>query len=169
MLIRTTTADDAEKLRELRLEALTNHPKEFSSTPEDALKHDWNERAVTGHGDHLDATFVAEKDGQLVGMTGIAASDRQKFPHSAYIWGVYVRPDFRGRGIAKVLVNAALQWAQKKGRTIVRLSAVATNPFAIRCYINCGFSIYGIEPASVVVDGVEYDEILMAKRLNTSA
>ncbi len=136
MLIRTTTADDAGKLRELRLEALTNHPREFSSSPEDALALDWSERATAGHGDGIEAIFVAEQNGSLAAMTGIVASTRKKFPHSAFIWGVYVRPEFRGRGVGKSMVNAALAWAQSKGRTIARLSRGRHQPgVCVRCYL----------------------------------
>src|SRR5258708_2106455 len=90
--LRTTRASDGERLRDLRVEALTGHPTAFSSSPEEAMAEDWVLRATEGCGDGLAAIFVAETEEELVGMAGIFASAKPKFPHSAFIWGVYTRP-----------------------------------------------------------------------------
>src|SRR4029450_9830240 len=71
--IRQTTADDAQPLRTLRLEALSSSPTSFGSAVEDVDAHDWTKLAA---GDANNAVFVAEHDGQLVGMTGMYRSTR---------------------------------------------------------------------------------------------
>jgi GNAT superfamily N-acetyltransferase len=112
------------------------------------------------------AIFVAESAAkELVAMAGILLSDRLKFPHSGFIWGVYTRPAWRGLGLSKRLVNAAVTWAAGKGRTIVRLAVGTHNAAAVRIYLRCGFTVYGVERAASVVDGVEYDELMMHRRL----
>lgn len=163
--LRTTRRQDAERLRAMRIEALALHPTAFSSSPEEAATEDWAARAADGCGDGLTAIFVVEAAEELVAMTGILLSARPKFPHSAFIWGVYTRPAWRGRGLSERLVNTAVAWAASKGRTIVRLGVGAQNAGAVRTYVRCGFRVYGVERASAVVDGVEYDELLMDRRM----
>ena len=63
------------------------------------------------------------------------------------------------------LMNAAVAWAAGKGRTIVRLAVATQNAAAVRVYLRCGFSVYGVERAASVVDGVEYDELMMHRRM----
>jgi RimJ/RimL family protein N-acetyltransferase len=164
--LRTTRREDGERLRALRVEALTLNPTCFSSSPDEAAAEDWVTRAADGCGEGVTAIFVAESAAkELVAMAGILLSDRLKFPHSGFIWGVYTRPAWRGLGLSKRLVNAAVTWAAGKGRTIVRLAVGTHNAAAVRIYLRCGFTVYGVERAASVVDGVEYDELMMHRRL----
>ena len=171
MTIRTTRAEDARQLRELRLEALRSHPVAFTADLSESEAFDdqhWVERARAGSGEGREAVFVADNDdGRLVGMTGIyVAPNRPKLAHSATIWGVYVRPEARRRGVGQGLSHACLDWARGKGLVIVKLSATTEPPAAQRCYERCGFEAYGVEPLAVQVDGRFYDEVLMAHRLS---
>lgn len=164
--LRTTRREDGERLRALRIEALAQNPTCFSSSPEEAAGEDWVTRAANGCGDGVMAIFVAESaDQDLVAMAGILLSDRLKFPHSGFIWGVYTRPAWRGHGLSERLVNSAVAWAADKGRTIVRLAVGTHNAAAVRIYLRCGFTVYGVERAASVVDGVEYDELMMHRRM----
>lgn len=168
--VRTTCADDAPQLRELRLEALRNHPIAFTADlaeSEAFPPEHWRERAAAGAGEGREAVFVAERDERLLGMTGIyVVANRPKLAHTAVIWGVYVRREARGCGVGKMLVNAALDWARAKRLKIVKLSAtVAEDPAPRRCYERCGFVPYGVDPMAVQVDGKFYDEVLMSCQL----
>lgn len=173
IVVRAVRADEGPQLRELRIEALTRHPVAFSGSPEQAAAEDWDLRARESDGSGLAAIFVAEASGtgsgDLAGMTGVLLSGHPKFPHSAFVWGVYVRPAWRGRRLGERLVTAACDWAAARGRTIVRLGVSTRNAAAIRAYGRCGFSVYGVERASVMIDGVEYDELLMDRRVRPAA
>jgi RimJ/RimL family protein N-acetyltransferase len=76
-----------------------------------------------------------------------------------------VQPDWRGRRLGEALVMAGVHWTRAEGVQIVRLAVVTTNAAAIRCYARCGFSVYGVEPQALLVDGVMYDELLMARKV----
>ena len=45
------------------------------------------------------------------------------------------------------------------------VSVTATNGPAISLYLRCGFSVYGVDPEITCVNGVYYDELMMARRL----
>ena len=164
--IRTAKEEDAAAYRELRLEALHNHPAAFSSDYEsqrDKPPSFWAERLKPGSGLRF---WFAVHQGQLIGMCGIARADSPKLRHSADIISMYVRPDWRGCHIGEGLVNAGVEWATAAGVRIVKLAVVANNVSAIRCYARCGFQVYGVEPQALYHDGAYYDELLMARNLS---
>ncbi|MEO6436785.1 MAG: GNAT family N-acetyltransferase [Tepidisphaeraceae bacterium] len=164
--VRTIRPDEGERLKTLRLEAITSCPTAFGADVEITLAKDWNERAAASDGTKGEAIFVAEHDDRLVGMTGVYRHTTAKTRHACGIWGVFVQPAFRGRGVGEALIDAAVDWAaQQDGVTIIRLMVTVGNEAALACYRRCGFEITGKESATIRVDGVEYDEYLLCRRL----
>ena len=163
--IRPLDERDAPKFRELRLEALQNHPTACGMDYETTAAQPesfWIERLQPSDDR---ATFVAETGGQFLGMMGIFRERNVKQRHAGYIWGVYVRPAWRGAGVADALIKACIGWAQEHEVRLVRLGVSTANGAAIRCYLRNGFSVYGVEPEVIFWDGVYYDELLMVRRL----
>lgn len=76
-----------------------------------------------------------------------------------------MQPEYRGRGVATMLLDAGMSWAQKRDVLVIKLAVVTTNSAAIRCYMRAGFRAYGVEPKALQYDGVFYDELLMALEL----
>jgi RimJ/RimL family protein N-acetyltransferase len=166
--IRPAREDDAVPLRALRLEALADAPVAFSADydrTEAETAEAWVERIRQNEANDEGVICVAEAGNGLVGMTGLYRRHWPKTQHSAMIWGVYVTPAWRGQGIAGVLLEACLDWARAQGVMIVKLGVVTTNTPAIRCYVRCGFQVYGLEPQVIHYDGVFYDELLMARTM----
>jgi RimJ/RimL family protein N-acetyltransferase len=56
-------------------------------------------------------------------------------------------------------------YARTLGMRLVQLGVVTTNASAIRLYLRCGFTVYGVEPESIQHNGIYYDELLMARKL----
>jgi GNAT superfamily N-acetyltransferase len=166
--VRPTRLEDAAMYRELRLEALRDHPVAFGMDYTEALtqpESHWEQRARDGAGTERSVLYVADAGARLVAMTGVFCEDRAKLRHSGMIWGVYVQPDWRGAGLSEALIEACVGWAQAKQLRILKLAVAVTNAPAIRRYLQCGFSVYGVEPEVIYHEGVFYDELLMARRL----
>ncbi len=164
--IRTAREEDAAAYRDLRLEALRNHPEAFSADYAENLAQPmsyWTERLAFNSTDSAHMIYFADHHEQLIGMCGISRTNSPKVQHSAMIFGVYVRPDWRGYRIAEELITACVDWARTRDVKIVKLGVATTNTPAIRCYARCGFHVYGIEPQALYVDGMFYDELLMAR------
>ena len=128
---------DWREFRRIRLAALADAPREFSSTLAEAdrlSEEDWRER-LAGQ-----AQFVVRADGQLVGTAGCFVEP----DGTAQLVSMWVNPDWRGRGAGGVLVSAVLGWARRAGYPDVRLWVTIDNGAAQRLYARHGFSPTGI-------------------------
>jgi len=163
--IREAQLSDVVQYRGLRLDALLDSPTAFSADYELNLNQPmsfWEGRVKP---DEHGKLFFAEHASQLIGMTGIRLGESPKTKHGAYIWGVYVRPEWRGQHIAEALIGTCIHWAKTRQVNIVKLGVMTNNTSAVRCYERCGFSIYGTEPRALFYEGQYYDEYLMFREI----
>lgn len=168
VLIREGNPEDAARYRELRLAALLDSPTAFSADYQTNLNHPmsfWEGRLTV---DEYGILLVAEHENTLIGMTGIRKGESPKTKHGAYVWGVYVRPEWRGLHIAEALIERCANWARERHVVILKLGVMANNESAIRCYKRCGFTVYGTEPRALFYEGQYYDEFLMFCSLDES-
>jgi len=161
--VRLLVADDVASYRELRLEGLKNHPEAFASSWEyEATKPAswWTERL------EMNTVFGGWVDrSPLVGVAGLRVPGQVKLRHRGVLWGMYVRPEARGTGLAAALVRQVIEHA----RTLVEeicLSVVVSNAAACRLYSAAGFQEYGLERRAIKVGSEYYDELLMTLPLN---
>jgi ribosomal protein S18 acetylase RimI-like enzyme len=105
--------------------------------------------------------FVALVDGRVVGWCDITKSDRIVFRHMGTM-GLGVIQEYRGKGIGRALIQAALDQARAIGLTRVELQVRDTNMHAVEIYKKFGFQIEGIKKNAVFLDGVYEDSICMA-------
>jgi RimJ/RimL family protein N-acetyltransferase len=165
VLVREAIVSDAEQFRELRLHSIQDSPIAFPADYTVYVNHPmsfWESRLKS---DETRTLFFAEHENGLIGMTGIYRGELPKTKHSATIWGVYVRPEWRGLHIAESLIEACIGWAKSNEVNIVKLGVTAASTAAVRCYQRCGFIIYGTEPRGIFYDGQYYDGYLMYRSL----
>jgi len=81
------------------------------------------------------AFFVAEVDGVPAGCGGIKIFDSGW----AELKRIFVRPEFRGRGLAKAILNQLEAYAAGRGIHILRLETGVHQPEAIGLYERCGY------------------------------
>src|SRR5882724_9702437 len=108
--IRRLEAHDVTHYRELRLEGLKNHPSAFGSSWEDEAGKPaawWTERLNAGTvlGGWID-------NSPLLGVAGFRVQYGIKAQHKGVLWGMYVRPDARGTGLAARLVQGIIEQAR---------------------------------------------------------
>ena len=116
----------------------------------------WSARIASG------PVFGAWLGAHLVGCVGLAQRDKRKLRHKAVLWGMFVRPDSRGSGIGKRLLDAALGHADSCCEEVL-LTVVEGNHAACRLYISAGFEQYGCEPDAIKLGDNYYSEILMRR------
>ena len=177
MEIRLLTADDAEAWWHLRLEALRNDPASFADSAEEHLTTTVaTARERLGNNDPA-SNFVLGmfENGDLAATAGFYRYSHLKELHKGHIWGVYVRPESRGKGAARALVQEIIRRTRAlDGLEQILLVASAHLP-ARKLYEALGFEAYGVEPRSLKIAkekigtekiGAEYvDDVLMILRL----
>ena len=167
IVLRESNLADVEQFRDLRLNALQDSPTAFSADLQTNINHPasyWEDRLRE---DETATIFFAEYENHLIGMTGVRLGQSPKTQHGAGIWGVYIRPEWRGLHIAEALIEMCTDWAKLRDVVILKLAVVSTNGPAVRCYKRCGFSVYGTEPRALLYEGQYYDEFLMSRDLDS--
>lgn len=88
------------------------------------------------------AVVVAEVDAQVVG-SGYAkiclSKPYQKHEYYVYLGFMYVKPNYRGRGINKMILDSLISWAKEKNIAEVRLEVYEENSIAKKAYAKAGF------------------------------
>ncbi len=131
-------------------------PEAFSSSLEDEASQD-----LAFFARRLPNTFGCFVDGVLVGTAGLFVAPGSKLRHKGLLVGVYLRPAHRGRGLARRMMESAIQAARDAGLASLRLGVTVGNAPAENLYHALGFRRYGIEPDAIRVDGTGHDEALM--------
>jgi RimJ/RimL family protein N-acetyltransferase len=159
--IRQLMPADAALYRGIRLAGLKHNPEAFGSTFEAEFT-----KPLAWFSDRLSTSqvFGAFHGPELLGVAGFAIRQGEKEAHKGLLWGMYVRPEARGAGVARRLVEAVIAFARLYVE-LIQLSVVLGNERARRLYARLGFVEYGIERKSLKHDGRYYDEILMALEL----
>lgn len=80
--------------------------------------------------------FVAEEGGRLIG-TVMGGYDG----HRGWIYSLAVRPDFRGRGVGRLLMEEVVRELDARGCVKVNLQIVGTNREVVGFYERLGFSV----------------------------
>lgn len=81
--------------------------------------------------------YVWEEEGRIVGSVNVnkSGNDLTRW----FISGVAVAPEFRRRGIARALMQNAIEFARKNGAQVITLDVRHNNPAAFRLYESLGF------------------------------
>lgn len=110
--------------------------------------------------------LVAELDGEVVGYVTVRRpTTLASNSHVQQIQGLAVAPEHRRRGIGRVLVEAAVDEARRRGARKITLRVLGSNPDAMRLYRACGFEIEGALREEFFVGGRYVDDWAMARQL----
>jgi GNAT superfamily N-acetyltransferase len=151
MQIRSLSVVDADSAFQLRREALLDSPLAFSASIEDDF---WTsidvvrEQLDSRSGSQVFGAFA----GGLHGMIGLGRARHVKSGRKVFLWGMYVRPQWRGQGAGGRLLAAAVTHARNlAGVRAVYISVSEAAPEARRLYERAGFRVWGTEPDSIQV------------------
>jgi ribosomal protein S18 acetylase RimI-like enzyme len=157
---------DALAYQALRLFALQNEPDAFGSSYEEEKDFPAAtiESRLAVQPDR--GPFGAFEHENLIGLIALGRESHDKLSHKALIWGMYVRPEFRVRGVGRALLVEALALARSVPQMIqVNLCVNANNAAAVRLYESVGFKVFAREPGAMQIGGKLHDELHMYLRL----
>jgi len=161
MNIRKLNPQDADAYFQIRLEGLYKNPEAFGSSYEEEKKQTsqkYKERFQASNS----FTFGAFDESKLIGVITLLTESIMKMRHRATIVAMYVTPGMRGKGIAKKLMNEAINKARSlEGIEQIHLTVVSSNSSAIRLYSSLGFEAYGTEKRALKNGEDYFDEDFM--------
>jgi Acetyltransferases len=144
-------ASHLRQYRALMLRGYAEAPDAFTSTPEEraAQPEAWWLNRIAGAGG--DSVAFGCFDGRtLLGTVTVEFSSKPKTRHKAHLIGMFVAPEARGRGAARMLVEAALDECRAREEvTSVTLTVTDGNEPAIALYSSVGFRSFGVEPMAL--------------------
>ncbi len=103
--------------------------------------------------------FVADDGGRIVGWCDIRRETVPIYAHEGML-GMGLLAEYRGRGLGKRLIRAALDAARAAGFERVSLSVYARNTRAVALYRKVGFVMEGTRIRGKKLDGA-YDDVHM--------
>lgn len=165
MTIRTITAGDADGF--YRMMCLLDEETEY-------MMYEPGERqARTGGPDRLRAAIEAAADddlilaafsdeGEIAGFLWAERGKQNRVRHTAYIVAG-IRRAYRRQGIGTEFFNRLDGWAKENGVVRLELTVECDNAAAKSLYEKQGFSVEGIRPKSMRINGRFADEYYMGK------
>jgi len=167
--IRALGPDDAAAYQALRLRGLREHPEAFTSSAEQDANAllTWARQRLAGDAARPHDFFLGAFDSDaLIGIVGLEARYRPKERHNATLVGMYVPRERAGAGVGRLLAVALV--ARARANPVLEqidLTVTAGNVPAQALYEHCGFSVVGLWPRAVRIDGRYLDKVRMQLQL----
>jgi GNAT superfamily N-acetyltransferase len=146
LTITRTTIGDADDLREIRLLALRDEPDAYGSTYEESRRYprsQWVQMATEWN------YYLARSNADVVGMA--SGGLFPPFPAARWLYGMFVRAEYRGTGVALELVRAVATWTRAADVSTLGLHVTTTVTRAAGFYTKIGFEPVG-DPEPMIRD-----------------
>jgi ribosomal protein S18 acetylase RimI-like enzyme len=110
--------------------------------------------------------LVAEQNGHAVGYTALGhPTPLECNRHVLHIQGLAVDPATQRQGVGRVLMEAAVAEATRRGARKLGLRVLGGNAGARSLYAACGFVVEGVLREEFWLGGRFVDDVLMARPL----
>ncbi|MDO5501908.1 MAG: GNAT family N-acetyltransferase [Actinomycetia bacterium] len=133
--VRPLTEEEWDEYRSVRLAALQESPEAFVASYEEEVEYDeefWRLRMRRSE------RLLAEQDGEGVGIVSIGGVETDDGDY-AELFGLWVTPSLRGKGVATKLVTASAEKARDGGKTHLNYWVGTENGRAVAFASGFGF------------------------------
>lgn len=130
--------------RRLRLSALEESPDAFGSTllaEQSRTTKEWASRLQLGCTSGLDLPLIGLFGDKAVGLAWGRVDGADS--NIVRLYQMWVAPEFRGHGLARLMLRTIVRWAASIPVRSVELGVVCGNSPAMRLYVSEGFVAFG--------------------------
>ena len=100
-------------------------------------------------------------------LVGIVTFMRENNSPIGNVYGMYISPEERRKGVGKLLMIELINKAKNcEGLKRINLKVVSNNYSAIKLYQSLGFEVYGVEINAINYKGQFFDEDLMVFKID---
>jgi GNAT superfamily N-acetyltransferase len=140
ILTRSATVEDLDTLLQFE-QGIVTAERPFDPTLKAGEIHYYDLKALILS---LDSEVVVAVAGEEIVGSGYAqirpGKDYNAHEYFAYLGFMYVKPEFRGRGVNGLVLDALTSWIRSQGISEIRLEVYAENETAKRAYEKAGFT-----------------------------
>ncbi|MET3538428.1 GNAT family N-acetyltransferase [Chryseobacterium limigenitum] len=140
MIIREATEQDLEILLEFE-QGIVSAERPFNSTFIDGEIHYYDLLILMQSEDST--VLIVEENNEILasGYSKIRKPENSysNFDRYAYLGFMYVKPEHRGKGINKLILDELISWSKEKGISEIRLDVYDQNESAVKAYEKAGF------------------------------
>jgi ribosomal protein S18 acetylase RimI-like enzyme len=168
--VRVLHTEDAAAFRALRLRALREEPTPFLATYEEEVQVPVEEVAARLASSRPDtAVLGAFREEVLVGTLGFYRQAHTKARHRVSLWGMYVAPEERRRGVGRALLDQVIADVRALGDVNqIELFVATTEASPRRLYRAACFGVQGMLHRAQKEGDRYVDEELLILRLDRS-
>ena len=133
------TCEDAKKCNQLLTKLIQSERRFNCNIKEEYKVEEWFENIVN---DKSNIIIVAKEDDLIVGYLFckiITVDDDPTLESEALIDGLYVEDEFRNKGIATKLIEAAKKWCREQNVKYININVFDENSIALNLYYKMGF------------------------------
>lgn len=123
---------------------LTEHPRRQATLDRAVLEKKVTDSIRKYHfeANVPDKAFIAEIEGIRVGLVWVSVTPWNEGPdRTTWLMDIYINSEHRGKGLATLLMEKAVEWSREQGATELWLNAGWSNERAIGLYRHLGFEI----------------------------
>lgn len=150
-----------DEFKKIRLEALQSEPQAFGEDYQTLEKKEsdyWTDQLNNSQR----VWYGVFNEHKLVGIGSIKYAQRRVYAHIAHLSGIYVKQEYRGQGIGRMLFEKRIEEAFLNPKVVKLKLIVNTNQTnAINLYKSCGFEIVGEMKKEFKVGESYYNAYLM--------
>jgi ribosomal protein S18 acetylase RimI-like enzyme len=159
--VKRATLEDWKNYKEIRLDALQKNPESFGRAYEEEKNRSENEWKSKLE-DKNRTTLLVLDGKKAVGILGIIFESSARVAHIADIISVYLKEEYRGKGIASQLMEEAIKVIKSRKITKkVKLNVTTNQLPAVNLYKKFGFRIVGELKNEMNVNGKYYNSYVM--------
>lgn len=150
IIIRKATLQDMETLLEFEQKLIAvERPFDSTLKPGQIQYYDI-EKMVTA--DYIEL-LVAELDKEIIGSGYARIENAQPYlqhTQHAYLGFMYIKPQHRGKGINKMIMDALAAWSASENIKELRLDVYHKNESAVKAYEKSGFEKHMLEMRKII-------------------